>query len=84
MPSGIITFPARREIMGRSVEERDKFLKSVQGLGPSPSLTFTHHPTNPNLWRAGAYGDDAAVIRKILQNIQDYVESRGYKAGKLY
>ena len=81
MPSGIITFPATREIMGRAVEKRAKFLNSVQGLGPSPSLTFTHHPTNPNLWPAGAYGDDAAVIRKILENIQYYVETRGYKAG---
>ena len=84
MPSGNIIFPARASLMGRTVEERALFLKSVQGLGPSPSLTFTHHPTNPNLWRAGAYGDDAAVIRKILENIQYYVETRGYKAGKLY
>ena len=84
MPSGNITFPARKEIMGRTVDERAKFLKSVQGLGPTPSLTFTHHTTNQDLWLTGACGEDAAVIRKILENVQDYVESRGYKAGKLY
>ena len=70
--------------MGRTVEEQAKFLKSVQGLGPSSSLTFTHHPTNQDLKLTGTFGDDPAVIQKILGNIQDYVESRGYKAGKLY
>ena len=49
MPSGNITFPARKETMGRTVEERDKFLKSVQGQGPKPKLTFTHHPSNRDL-----------------------------------
>ena len=69
--------------MGRTVEERDKFLKSVQGQGPKPKLTFTHHLSNRDLWIAGACGDDPGVVRKILENIQDYVESHGYKAGML-
>ena len=55
-------------------------MRSVQGLGPTPTLTFTHYTTNKDLWTAGACGEDAAVIRKILEN----VESRGYKAGELY
>ena len=84
MPSGNITFPARKETMGRAVEERSKFLKSVQGQGPPPSLTFTHHPTNKDLWIAGAYGDDPGVVQQILEKIKDYVESRSYKAGMLY
>ena len=61
-----------------------KFLKSVQGQGPTPSLTFTHHSTNRDLWIAGAYGDDPGVVQKILENIKDYVESSSYKAGMLY
>ena len=84
MPFGNITFPARKETMGRAVEERSKFLKSVQGQGPPPSLTFTHHPTNKDLWIACAYGDDPGVVQQILEKIKDYVESRGYKAGMLY
>ena len=84
MPSGNITFPARKETMRRAVEEWSKFLKSVQGQGPPPSLTFTHHPTNKDLWIAGAYGDDPGVVQQILEKIKDYVESRGYKAGMLY
>ena len=59
-------------------------MQSVQGLGPTPTLTFTHYTTNKDLWTAGACGEDAAVIQKILENVQDYVESRGYKAGELY
>ena len=59
-------------------------MQSVHGLGPTPTLTFTHYMINKDLWTAGACGEDAAVIQKILENVQDYVESRGYKAGELY
>ena len=83
MPSGNITFPARVKIMGRTVDLRAKFVRSVKELGPTPALTFTHHDTDPDLWTAGAFGDDPVIIRKILESVQDSVESRGYKAGKL-
>ena len=83
MPSGNITFPARVKIMGRTVDLRAKFVRSVKELGPTPTLTFTHHDTDQDLWTAGAFGDDPVIIRKILESVQDSVESRGYKAGKL-
>ena len=68
----------------RHLQKSAENCKSVQGQGPPPSLTFTHHPTNKDLWIAGAYGDDPGVVQQILEKIKDYVESRGYKAGMLY
>ena len=82
MPSGNITFPARVQIMGLTVHEKGKFEQSVQGLGPTPTLSFTHHQSKRDLWIAGACGEDAGLIRKILENVQDYVKSRGFEAGK--
>ena len=81
MPSGNITFPARVKIMGRTVDVRAKFEESVKGLGPTPILSFTHHPSKKDLWIAGAFGEDVGVVRKILENIEDYVKSRGFEAG---
>ena len=46
-------------------------------------MKWLFNTTNKDLWTAGACGEDAAVIRKKLENVQDYVESRGYKAGEL-
>ena len=40
MPSGNITFPARVKIMGRTVDLRANFVRSVKELGPTPTLTF--------------------------------------------
>ena len=82
MPNASITFPARAQIMGRTVDLRAKFMKSVKDLGPTPTLTFTHHQSNKDLWIAGAFGEDPVLLRKILENVQDSVESRGFKAGE--
>ena len=59
-----------------------KFEESVEGLGPTPTLSFTHHQSKKDLWIAGAFGEDAGVVQKILENVQDYVKSRGFEAGK--
>ena len=74
MPSGNITFPARKEIMGRTVDERAKFLKSVQGLGPTPSLTFTHHTTNQDLWLEETVTDQRETIEKQNSKISELEE----------
>ena len=60
--------------MGRTVDERAKFLKSVQGLGPTPSLTFTHHTTNQDLWLEETVTDQRETIEKQNSKISELEE----------
>ena len=42
-------------------------------------MKITHHETKEDLWIAGAFGQDPGLIKKILETVQDSVESFGCK-----